>query len=168
MMVDRRILARIDCDPTLAFTPPQLAKLQQWLANRYSRATFADEFNRRINGAFKSQSVKNALNTLAPYVNIRVTVSPATDELEQTKNYFARFVILTNATDFNSQQNLVTAFDTFRDALKATSGINCSVELQQENQWTVADYRTTVHYPFDEFSYSKSNGRTIGLLPPPK
>lgn len=67
--VDKKVLAEYDPDSRYALEPRHLAALRDWLAARYNRTAFPDEFNARLEALGAPEKIKKLLASSSDLVS---------------------------------------------------------------------------------------------------
>jgi len=121
---------------------PGVRQLGLWLAYRYRRAAFPDEFNRRAEAA--NSQVKAVLKANGQYVS-GVLIAVADEELPRDENYSILIWMTTAVNDYSDRTRRAlseVATDKIASALSACSGIVVTEsELRSEADVTLDDLK---------------------------
>jgi hypothetical protein len=164
-ILDRRILVDFAADPANIIESSSLYIVRNWLAARYTRTAFPDEFNARIANELRRQSrtLKARGNSLS---GIYVAVTPW-EELGDSDVYRVE-LYATVETDVWSdsviRSEMETLISDIATAMNSCEGIEVeNFELRSEDAITLADLRFLRRWDYDYLSHRDS---ADSALPP--
>lgn len=140
----------------VAFKKSDLGVLARWLGKRYSRASFPDEFNRRLEKQASRLAKLSKKEAAIDISAVFVSLDPSTEDLPPEVPYqvilwiACPVEVYENATQLAKVEALATKFG---DAFVACDGISLlEVEVRSHADITLADLETLKKIDFDHRS----------------
>lgn len=164
--VHRRYLA--DSSPDLARTldPENIKRLCRWISQRYVRAAFPDEFNRRIKQTLDKLEDKK-LKKKGDVLSGIYMLLDSDDELTKGEKYGIIVWATMKSGDYEDSEKRRTAqelVDAIEAALSGCDGIEIKdVHLKSEQQVTLDDLRLLKRWDYDSLSLRRES---VEELPP--
>ena len=143
----------------VAFKQSDLGVLARWLGKRYSRASFPDEFNRRLEKQASRLSKLSKKEAAIGISAIFVSLDPSTEDLPTEVPYQVILWIACPVEVYEDAAQLakIEALATnFGDAFRACDGISLlEVEVRSHADITLADLETLKKMDFDHRSLNE-------------
>lgn len=140
----------------IAFKQSDLSLLARWLGKRYSRASFPDEFNRRLEKQASRLSKLSKRDAAIGISAIFVSLAPSTEDLPPEASYQVLIWIACPVEVYEDAAQLakIQALATnFGDAFSACEGISLlEVEVRSHADITLADLESLKKMDFDHRS----------------
>lgn len=160
LVVDRQLLATVSPQDVLGDGDRRL--LAAWLASRYARPAFPDEFNGRLKTA--SRQIEKALRTKGEHISgIYITTELA--ELEPEVDYNVVIFMTMTPERFDTPSDYADvneARDQIESALTAVDGIHLvDLSVVSEDAMTLDELRTLSRWDYDSISFREGNGSTL-------
>jgi hypothetical protein len=163
-VLDRSVLA--SRDPSDVLNEADRRIFAAWLASRYSRPAFADEFNRRT--ANSSKQIQRILKSSGGKVS-GIYVGTTLAELAAGEDYDLVVAIAMRGEDFERPVDWATvsqAVDAIGDALRHATGINLvDCLLVSESEMTLEALRVYARWDYDSLSYKVGDFETVSISP---
>lgn len=161
----RPILETTTPDPSTGIVDKHLVAVQGWLAARYTRDAFPDEFNYRL----PSRKFATALKRHGKFVSeILIALNPW-DELDASENYEVRIVCTMLVGDYEDTAKKEASkrlVENISRVIDAADGINLeSCELLSEEEVSLNDYRVFKTIYFDYLSYADIEASASAVRP---
>ena len=124
--------------------------LKKWLGNRYIRAAFPDEFNKRLsNSNVRKKLLDKAISSKVSHIFFEVEDR----ELTFNETYQLNVMVVVNASDSETTQIEDAYFDCFDNI----TGIESRVSVVTEDEVTLKDLRNYKRWDKDSITFSKPN-----------
>lgn len=163
LTVDRTILSRMTPDFTIA--EPQRRMLASWLAARYARPAFADEFNRRLEPA--RRGIEKILKSAGKHIS-GIYVATAQEELPAETPYRVVIVFTMMASDFDVPElfaEVSGAGDDVAGLVGSAEGINlASLQTISERDISLAHLRIYARWDYESLSHRDSDDAVFPAL----
>jgi hypothetical protein len=160
VQIDRLSLAGVDPRTTISESDRRL--LASWLASRYARSIFADEFNERM------RSARNLTETILKRSGAHISgiyLETSIDELPDGTDYELVMIVTMESADFGDNEKWVevsSAVDEISDAVKAQAGIHLlACELLSERDMSVERFRTYARWDYDALSFKTGDEGSV-------
>lgn len=124
--------------------------LKKWLGNRYIRAAFPDEFNKRLS---KKNITKKLLDKAISSKVSHIFFEVEDRELSENETYTLNVMVVVDASDSEKIQ-IEEAYDGYFYDIK---GIESFVRVVTEDEVTLKDLRNYKRWDKDSISFSKTN-----------
>lgn len=161
--VDRTLLARTTPDSTI--TEPQRRMLASWLAARYARPAFADEFNRRLSAA--RRGIERALKLGGRHVS-GIYVATTLEELPPESPYRVAVAFTMTTDDFDVPEFFAEASgagDAIAELLAAAEGVEVtSLQTVSEREISLAHLRIYARWDYESLSHRASEDAVFPVL----
>lgn len=124
--------------------------LKKWLGNRYIRAAFPDEFNKRLSEAnITKKLLDKAISSKVSHIFFEVEDR----ELLEKETYTLNVIVVVDASDSEK----IHIEDVYNDYFKDIKGIESFVSVVTEDEVTLKDLRNYKRWDKDSISFSKTN-----------
>lgn len=124
--------------------------LKKWLGNRYIRAAFPDEFNKRLsNSNVRKKLLDKPISSKVSHIFFEVEDR----ELTFNETYQLNVMVVVNASDSETTQIEDAYFDCFDNI----TGIESRVSVVTEDEVTLKDLRNYKRWDKDSITFSKPN-----------
>lgn len=147
--VPRDDLVHYSPDHSRYITASGLRVLVHWLAQRYSRAAFPDEFNARLSKA--RNKLKSIHKRISPDVSALYARLHPEGEVERDEKYSAAFLVAVPETREAVLGAVESEMEKFQELL-ARNGIDAVVHVRLETQIPLSAIRTLKRLPLDSLS----------------
>ena len=124
--------------------------LKKWLGNRYTRAAFPDEFNKRLFNTRISKFIEKSISAKVSHIFFEVEDR----ELQNNEIYELNIMVVVDTENNNEKEKIEDAYAEFFDAIE---GINNTLRVVTENEITLKDLRNYKRWDKDSISFSKQN-----------
>lgn len=144
-----------------------LVTLTTWLARRYTRPVFADEFNNRtkkvmekIKKKFKQSSQKEAVDGILSFA---LDLSKSNEDLDQAENYELGVILVISKSTILKYEDQYKELANFIDGLfEQCAGINYfGTQIIGEDDLTVSESRTLKLYDLDSITLASNEGQLV-------
>jgi hypothetical protein len=158
-LIDRRLLEKYGPSKDLTVLPDDIRLLANWIAQRYRRDSFPDEFMRRISEKKGKKRFKTLLEKQGILITGIFLLLNSFEELTIGTPYevtiYATVRTQTYDDDLQRQHLEDNFLDNFTDLLKGSSGIEVvNSFLVSEADFSLDDVRNTQRMDFDSISYA--------------
>lgn len=158
--IDRAAL--IGLNPVGALDEPERRLLASWLASRYARPVFADEFNLRMESATKN--IAKIVKAAGAHMS-GIYVGTTLDELDAGTPYSVTVVVTMLTDDFADSGTFATvsqACDQLDVAIRQSDGIDLlSLELVSEDEVSLDSLRRYARWDYDDLSFRAGDEATL-------
>jgi hypothetical protein len=158
--IDRKVLADRVPDQTVAEDDRRV--LAAWLASRYARPAFADEFNRRLLPA--TRRLEKILKTAGSRISA-IYVATTLSELELGVDYEVRMVFTMLSDDFANGRlftDVSEAVDEISSAISALEGLDLvSIRVMSEEDVSIDALRTYARWDYDSLSFKEGESAVL-------
>lgn len=163
LTVDRTILSGMTPDLTVA--EPQRRMLASWLAARYARPAFADEFNRRLEPA--RRGIEKILKAAGKHIS-GVYVATTLEELPVGTPYRVVIALAMTADDFDVPERFAEVSGAGDDVAKlvgSADGINlASLETVSERNISLSHLRIYARWDYESLSHRDSDEAVFPVI----
>ena len=153
--IDRRILAKIEPSEAHVRNAQVRDMICGWIAKRYIRPAFPDNFNTRLNQ--EGQNLRKFLKKHGSHFDrIYIAGAPPEKELPEEEDYrLSIWLVLdefaTDPIDASAAQQLVVEFEQILNGCKGIDVLDC--RPVPESEITLADLRVMSLWDFDDLTY---------------
>lgn len=158
-LIDRRILEDAEPDATVSLSSREKRTLAGWLAKRYKRHAFPDEFNRRLKEQPHSDDMRNLFKAYGQEIEaVFVLLQPDDDELPAAEPYVVNLYAVMASEDYDDTETRTRLENDFVLALEASFDAFTGIELGNamlvsEEDFSLADIGRTRKMDLDDLSY---------------
>lgn len=153
--IDRGFLAVTT--PTVTVDESQRRMLASWLAARYARPVFADEFNRRLDPA--RRGIEKILKTAGKHIS-GIYVLTSLDELPEGSPYRTAIALTMTTDDFEVPEmfaQVSDAGDAIAGLVRSMDGIDlASLDTVSEGDISLAHLRIYARWDYESLSHRDS------------
>ncbi len=163
LTLNRTILTRTTPDLTIA--EPQRRMLASWLAARYARPAFADEFNRRLEPA--RRGIEKILKATGKHIS-GIYVATTLEELPTGTPYRVAMAFTMTADDFDIPEvfaEVSSAGDEVAALIGSADGINlASLKTVSERDVSLAHLRIYARWDYESLSHRDSDEAVFPVI----
>jgi hypothetical protein len=158
-LVDRRILEDVEPDATVSLSSREKRTLAGWLAKRYKRHAFPDEFNRRLKEQPHSDDIRNLFKAYGQEIEaVFVLLQPEDEELSAGESYVVNLYAVMASEDYDDTETRTRLEEEFINPLEASFGAFTGIELGaamlvSDEDFSLADIGRTRRMDLDDLSY---------------
>ncbi|WP_454109409.1 hypothetical protein [Leifsonia shinshuensis] len=160
--IDRHLLGGSVPDLTIAADDRRV--LAAWLASRYARPAFADEFNRRFAPA--TRRLEKLLKTSGSRISA-IYVATSLSELEPGVDYQVRMVFTMLSDDFANGKlfaDVSEAVDEIGGIVGALEGLDLVlIEVMSEEDVSIDALRTYSRWDYDSLSFKEGKSAALPI-----
>ncbi len=165
-LIDRRLLEKCGPSKDLTVLPDDIKLLANWIAQRYRRDSFPDEFMRRISEKKGKKRFKKLLEEQGLLITGIFLLLNSSGELTIGTPYkvtvYATVRTQTYDNDLQREKLEETFLNNFTDLLNGFSGVEVEdYYLVSEAEFSLDDVRNTRRMDFDSISYSEDKDGDI-------
>lgn len=153
--IPRDDLVHYSPDHSRYLTDRGLRVLVQWLAHRYSRAAFPDEFNARLNKA--RNKLKSIHKRISPNVSALYARLHPEGEVEKDDRYSANFLVAVPEAHEADLEAVESEMQKLEELLEENR-IDAKVRVRLETQIPLSTIRTLKRLPLDSLSLAATGG----------
>jgi len=150
----REILLPLTPDRSSWISKPDLRAIRRWLAKRYFRSAFPDQFNERLN--VNRGAIRGRAKTGAEHIDSMWIVLDTREELGPGADYEIHVSALMTDSDFARpacREEAQRCFDDIVALVDGCPGITVKAEaLEPESSFTLADVRVTDRWDLDDLT----------------
>ena len=157
----RAILVEFSAGSIPALSKKLTGQLAAWIAKRYDRAAFPDEFNKRVGN--KRVEIANVIDKTHEFLrSILISVQPATDELTADQAYTVSLFGVMAQQDYDApdkREPCQTVISEIENLLSSCDGINVEdCMLRSDKDISLADLDYLVEWDFDYLTVADESG----------
>jgi hypothetical protein len=157
--IDRRILEDTEPDASVSLSNREKRTLAGWLAKRYKRHAFPDEFNRRLKEQPHSDDTRNLFKAYGQEIEaVFVLLQPEDDELPVAESYVVNLWAVMASEDYDDIETRTRLENEFIHPLETSFGGFTGIELGaamlvSDEDFSLADVGRTRRMDLDDLSY---------------
>lgn len=158
--IDRRILTQVKPCIVHALTGNTVGLIREWIAKRYIRPAFPDNFNQRIHRSAQGKEINKILESHGDlYRDIYLSCEPNSEELSHEQSYKVMVWVAMSADDFNETDKRHRALEGCQKLEKAFNNcpgielVNC--ELRSESEITLDDLLFFKTWDYDYITFKE-------------
>lgn len=157
LWLDRRALVGKSPIQEESFDSNAVRRLKRWCSRRYGRAAFPDALVERLGFYKKGSEGRRALEALAETAQqVRVSVKPHNQELEQGQAYDLEVLVILSAQRTEAHADDVVSLE---DYLRACEGINLKkFTAKTPKEFSGSDLMNTEEWHLDDLTLSADPG----------
>ena len=149
--IKKESLASFEFSDTLfEITADNTKVLRKWLGNRYTRAAFPDEFNKRLKNAKVEKITEKGISSRVSHIFFEVEDRELLSEEIYQLNVM---VVVDNSDDVNKND----IEDAYFEVFEHIEGIETNLRVVTEDEVTLKDLQNYKRWDKDSISFSKKN-----------
>ena len=149
--VKKKLLTGFDFPDVLyRLTDDNKKILKKWLGNRYIRAAFPDNFNKRLFNTKINKFIEKSISAKVSHIFFEVEDR----ELQDNEIYKLNVMVVADTENNEEKEKIEDAYLNFFDGIE---GIDNTLKVVTEDEVTLKDLRNYKRWDKDSISFSKQN-----------